>query len=676
MFRQYLIKDWRSNLFMVGVVLILMVIFLPIPTYLLDFLQILNFSIALLILLLTFCTDKPLSFSTFPSIILIATLFRLALNISATRLILSDGDAGEVIAAIGEFVVAGNYVIGFIVFIIFVVVQYVVVTNGAQRVAEVAARFTLDSMPGKQMAIDADMNMGLIDENEARERRANIEREANFYGAMDGATKFVKGDAIAGIIIILINIIGGVSIGVGQNGMSWGDALTTYSLLTVGDGIVTQIPSLIIAVATGIIITRAATDYELSHEIGRQVSSHPRTLILVTFALVVGLFFEGLPTMPILLTAIIFAAGVWWAIKSKGAMEVQDTDTDDKEDLVNYIKVHPIEIRLGEHLKKNVESGNWALETRLEALKKSVAKDYGYIMPDIRFKADSELGEEGYEIHVHGSRLGKGEIRSDKTLVISDAKALSELSGEETKEPAYGLPALWIDQEHRSLAQGRFLTLVEPEMVIFTHISEVIKNNLHDVISRKDVEQIIARVRQDNTSLVEEIIPGLLSVSDVHRLLRLLMNEKVSIRHIELILEAASEHAAVEEKNVEKLVERVRERLASRLCDRYLDNDDQLNVITMTPQLESMLKRAIGTGSQSGQVAPGEVESILQQLVGQCDAVMAKGLDPVLLCSASIRSPLRKITERVIPRLAVISAQEVKGVKGVRTIGKLTYRES
>ncbi|HDL9461470.1 TPA: FHIPEP family type III secretion protein, partial [Vibrio cholerae] len=251
MFRQYLIKDWRSNLFMVGVVLILMVIFLPIPTYLLDFLQILNFSIALLILLLTFCTDKPLSFSTFPSIILIATLFRLALNISATRLILSDGDAGEVIAAIGEFVVAGNYVIGFIVFIIFVVVQYVVVTNGAQRVAEVAARFTLDSMPGKQMAIDADMNMGLIDENEARERRANIEREANFYGAMDGATKFVKGDAIAGIIIILINIIGGVSIGVGQNGMSWGDALTKYSLLTVGDGIVTQIPSLIIAVATG-----------------------------------------------------------------------------------------------------------------------------------------------------------------------------------------------------------------------------------------------------------------------------------------------------------------------------------------------------------------------------------------------------------------------------------------
>ncbi|WP_318468211.1 flagellar biosynthesis protein FlhA [Photobacterium leiognathi] len=676
MFRQYLIKDWRSNLFIIGVVLILMVIFVPIPTYLLDFLQIVNFSVALLILLLTFCTDKPLSFSTFPSIILIATLFRLALNISATRLILSDGDAGDVIAAIGEFVVAGNYIIGFIVFIIFVVVQYVVVTNGAQRVAEVAARFTLDSMPGKQMAIDADMNMGLIDEKEAKERRSNIEREANFYGAMDGATKFVKGDAIAGIIIILINIIGGVSVGVGQNGMSWGDALTMYSLLTIGDGIVTQIPSLIIAVATGIIITRAATDYELSHEIGRQVSSHPRTLILVTLALVVSLFFDGLPTMPILLTALIFGVGVWWAIKGKDVTEVQDTNTDQKEDLVDYIKVHPIEIRLGEQLKKTVESGHWGLETRLEALKKSVAKDFGFIMPEIRFKADSELDEEGYEIHVHGSRLGKGEIRREKTLVISDAKVLSELNGEDTKEPAYGLPALWVEHEQKSIAQSRSCTLVEPEMVIFTHISEVIKANLHDVISRKDVEQIIARVKQDNASLIDEIIPNVLSISDVHRLLRFLMNEKVSIRHIELILEAASEHAAAEDKNIEKLVERVRERLASRLCDPYLDNEEQLNVITMTPQLESMLKRAIGSDAQGGQVAPGEVEATLQQLVSQCESVMSKGLEPVLLCSASIRAPLRKITERVIPRLAVISAQEVKGVKAVRTIGKLTFRES
>ncbi len=292
-------KDWHSNLFIIGVVMILMVIFIPVPAALLDFLQIVNFSVALLILLLTFCTDKPLSFSTFPSIILIATLFRLALNISATRLILGDGDAGQVIGAIGEFVVAGNYVIGFVVFIILVVVQYVVVTNGAQRVAEVAARFTLDSMPGKQMAIDADMNMGLIDEHEAKERRSNIEREASFYGAMDGATKFVKGDAIAGIIIILIDIIGGVSVGVAQHGMSWGDALSKYSLLTIGDGIVTQIPSLIIAVATGIIITRAATDYELSREIGRQVSSHPRTLIMVTLALIGALFLEGLPTLPI-----------------------------------------------------------------------------------------------------------------------------------------------------------------------------------------------------------------------------------------------------------------------------------------------------------------------------------------------------------------------------------------
>ncbi|QUJ68508.1 FHIPEP family type III secretion protein [Photobacterium sp. GJ3] len=676
MFKQYMLKDWHSNLFIIGVVLILMVIFLPVPPEVLDFLQIINFSVALLILLLTFCTDKPLSFSTFPSIILIATLFRLSLNISATRLILSEGEAGHVIGAIGEFVVAGNYVIGFIVFIILVVVQYVVVTNGAQRVAEVAARFTLDSMPGKQMAIDADMNMGLIDEHEARERRSNIEREANFYGAMDGATKFVKGDAIAGIIIILIDIIGGVSVGVAQHGMKWGEALTKYSLLTVGDGIVTQIPSLIIAVATGIIITRAATDYELSREIGRQVSSHPRTLILVTLALILALFLDGLPTLPILLAIAIFGGCVWWAIKSNHVIEVQDTETDSKDDLVDYIKIHPIEVRLGKELKRNIESGHWALDKRLEALKKLVAKDFGYILPDIQFKADSELGEDRYEIHIHGSRIGKGQIQSNRMMVISAPEILAEMTGEATKEPAYGLPALWVDESMRSIAKSRSCTIVEPEMIIFTHISEAIKNNLQDVLSRKDVEQVLNRLKQDNASLVEEIVPQLLSISDLHRLLRLLLSEKVSIRHIELILEAASEHASAEDKNIEKLVEKVRERLALRLCERYLDAEEHLNVITMTPQLESMLKRAIGGDSQDGQIAPGEVESVLQQLVRQCESVMEKGLEPVLLCSGTLRAPLRKITERVVPRLAVISAQEVKGIQLIRTVGQLTHGES
>lgn len=672
MFKEYLVKDWTSNLFIIGVVLILTVIFLPVPPELLDFLQIINFSVALLILLLTFCTDKPLSFSTFPSIILIATLFRLALNISATRLILGEGDAGEVIGAIGEFVVSGNYIIGFIVFIILVVVQYVVVTNGAQRVAEVAARFTLDSMPGKQMAIDADMNMGLIDEQEAKDRRATIEKEANFYGAMDGATKFVKGDAIAGIIIILIDIVGGVAVGVTQHGMSWNDALTLYSLLTVGDGIVTQIPSLIIAVATGIIITRAATDYELSHEIGKQVASHPRTLILVTLALCLALVFGALPTLPLLLAIALFALGAFWAIRSKEvATQPTDKDQSEKEDLKEMIKVRPIELVFGSTLKSLKDEGNWNLDARLEALKVSIAKDFGFILPNIHVTQNEEIEAEAYEIYIHGARYARGTVRPDKTLAIGQLEHLKNIEGEETKEPAYGLPALWIDEEQRSIAQSQSCTLVDAEMILFTHISETLKLYMHEIISRADVESALHHLKADNSSLVEELIPQALSISDVHQILRLLLAEKVSIRHIELILEACSENSDLA-KNPNAIVEKIRERLALRLCERYLDSDDSLNVITISPVVEARLKAALVGPVGDAPASPSDVESVISQLVAQSESLIAQGLEPVLLCSSTLRLPLRQITERVIPKLAVLSALEVKGVPAVKTVGQVS----
>ncbi|MCE2597108.1 flagellar biosynthesis protein FlhA [Motilimonas cestriensis] len=672
MFKQEMLKNWHSNLFILGVVLILMVIFLPIPPALLDVLQILNFSIALLILLLTFCIDKPLSFSTFPSIILIATLFRLALNISATRLILGEGDAGEVIGAIGSFVVAGNYVIGFIVFIILIVVQWVVVTNGAQRVAEVAARFTLDSMPGKQMAIDADLNMGLIDAEEAKERRSNIEREANFYGSMDGATKFVKGDAIAGIIIILIDIVGGLAIGVMQNGMEWGDALAKYSLLTIGDGIVTQIPSLIIAVATGIIITRAATDSELSREIGKQIAAHPRTLLMVTFALFVALFLDGFPVFPIILIGSLFALTSWWAIRAQ--KDTQPTETkeslSEREDLGDLIKVFPIEVRAGLQLKTKIDSDEWTINLRLEALKKQVALEYGLILPSIIFKADKQLSVDAYEIHLQGTKYGKGVIKLDKIMAITTQKLDGTLIGEETKEPAYGLPAVWVDNENKELALQKMFTLVEPEMVLFTHLSELIKNNLYELVTRKEVESILARAKKDNASLVEELVPNTLTPGDIQRVLRLLLKEKVSIRYVELILEALAE-SSTEGKDAEKLTERVRERLASRLCDRYLDEDDYLNVITITPQLEGRLKQLLVSGGESG-VDPRVVDSTIKQLMKFTEAMITEGKEPVLLCTSSLRAPLRKVIERVIPKLAVISAQEINGVKNVRTAGKVT----
>ncbi len=672
LFKEYLVKDWTSNLFIIGVVSILMVIFLPIPPELLDFLQIINFSVALLILLLTFCTDKPLRFSTFPSIILIATLFRLALNISATRLILGEGDAGDVIGAIGEFVVSGNYIIGFIVFIILVVVQYVVVTNGAQRVAEVAARFTLDSMPGKQMAIDADMNMGLIDEQEAKERRATIEKEANFYGAMDGATKFVKGDAIAGIIIILIDIVGGVAVGVTQHGMSWNDALTLYSLLTVGDGIVTQIPSLIIAVATGIIITRAATDYELSHEIGKQVASHPRTLIMVTLALCIALSFGVLPTLPLILAIALFGVGVFWAIKSKEEQNKTASCVQDaKEDLNEIIKVHPIEMMFGSTLNSLMVDGQWQLHSRLEALRTSIAMDFGLIIPDIKISKGEDVEKDAYEIYIHGARYARGIVRPHKTLAIGKIEHLKNIEGEETKEPAYGLPALWIENGQRSLAQSQSCTLVDAEMVLITHISETLKSQMHEIISRTNVESILNKVKSSNSSLVDEIISQTMSISDIHQTLRLLLAEKVSIRPIGLILESCSENSDLG-KNPSALVERIRERLSLRLCERYLDIEDSLNVITISPIVEARLKATLLSTYADEPASPSDVESVIAQLASESETLISKGLAPVLLCSSTLRLPLRQITERVIPKLVVLSALEVKGVLSVKTVGQVS----
>lgn len=673
-FKQYILSDWQSNIFIIAVVLILMVIFLPLPAFVLDFLQIINFSIALLILLLTFCTDKPLSFSTFPSIILLATLFRLALNISATRLILGDGDAGEVISAIGEFVVAGNYVIGFIVFIILIVVQYLVITNGAQRVAEVAARFTLDSMPGKQMAIDADMNMGLIDEVEAKERRANVEKEANFYGTMDGATKFVKGDAIAGIIIILIDIIGGISIGVSQHGLTWGEALAKYSLLTIGDGIVTQIPSLIIAVSTGIIITRAATDYELSKEIGKQVSSHPRALIMVTLALAVSLFLDGLPKIPIILVIIFFIAAIWRSVKKQDEVIVEDDESDsEQENLMNYLKVYPIQLSLGAQLYEQYISEQWTLNTRWETLKKQIAIDYGYILPQIKVKRDDDIDGLSYSFLVHGSSRGKGQLNIEKSMVIGSEESLLSLEGDEAKEPAYGLPAKWINQDMLAIANKQSLMVVQPEMVLFTHVSEIVKNNLHEVISRKDLTLIISLLKKENPALVEDVIPSILNMSEFLQIIRLLLKERVNIKYIELIFEAIAENTNGDNKNIEHIVEKIRERLSIRICERYLDNDEQLNVITMTPQLELIFKQIINHGNEESKVEPHVVENVLQQLLSQCDNIMSKGIEPVLLCPGSIRAPLRKITERLVPKLAIISAQEVHGVRNVKTIGKLNH---
>lgn len=652
----------------IAVIGILLVLFAPIPTVLLDLLLLTNFAVALLVLLVTFDTDKPLSFSTFPSLLLMTTLFRLSLNIAATRLILTDGDAGKVIGAIGSHVVSGNYVIGFVVFLILVVVQYVVVTSGAQRVAEVAARFTLDSLPGKQMSIDADLNMGLIDQDEAKKRRSQLERESNFYGAMDGASKFVKGDAVAGIIIIAINIIGGLSVGLLQKGMSWGDALHHYTLLTVGDGIVTQIPSLIIAVGAGIIITRAATDARLGQELGRQVSAYPKMLVVVALVTLFLIMMPGLPVAPLLLLCLVFSAAAWFAWRKK-RRTVDQPDSDDRgvkgqvedgEDLYALMTSQPFELRLSADLASHVLSASSTLSLRIDNLRKQFARDYGFALPELHVLLEKKLGTGTYQVCVQGAVIANGELAFDKLLAINPGNATLALEGRATREPTYGLAALWIDPAQRNQARIAGHTLVEPDTVLLTHLSELARRYAPDFLTRAETERLVEKKREALGSLVDELIPQVLSYSDIQRVLQLLLREQVPIRNLETILEVLVDTGRTQ-KNAEDLAEKVRERLGAVLYERLLDKNGELNVLTLAPQLEGYMLTATRPreGLQGALLPARELEQFVASLAREAERQLGANKQPVLLCAAPLRRVLRAFMARAVPHLAVLSVNEV-----------------
>lgn len=664
---------WMQNVFgtrselvlVVAMVGILLVLFTPIPALLLDFLLILNFSIGLLILLLTFYTDKPLAFSTFPTILLIATLFRLSLNIASTRLILEEGYAGEVISAIGEYVVGGNYVIGLVVFAILIVVQYVVVTNGAQRVAEVAARFTLDSMPGKQMSIDADLNMGLIDEKEAKERRKNIEKEASFYGAMDGASKFVKGDAIAGIIIVLINIVGGLTVGLAQRGLSWGEALHSYTLLTVGDGIVTQIPALVISTATGIIVTRAATDAMFGEEIARQITRYPKSLVVVALGLAGLLLLPGVPWFPVLVILLLASAGAYFAFRAKDIVDAEEPEqqpqtSSAEQDLYQDIQVDPIEIFAGDNLVELIGQDSGQFMDRIRQFRKQFALDMGFVFPPVKIKDNYSGDSTRYRVTIYGAKIDEGELYPNALLAISPTEKRQPLEGIETKDPTYGLPAVWINQDQRQDAKKKNYTLVDPLTVIVTHFSEIIRNYAPELLTRSETERLLARVRSSQPALVEELIPALLSLSDVQHVLQQLLTEKVSIRNIELIIEALIEHGKVS-KNAEDLAERVRANLARSICESLLDKDGRLQVVTLDPLFEQTLIGGVRqTENRSTLIVdPMTTERLIKQLSAQAEKMMARNMRPVLLVSPSLRRHVRKLIARVLPLYSVLSLSEI-----------------
>lgn len=674
----------HSDVAMVLLVLgILVVLFAPIPSPVLDFLILTNFSFALLILLLTFYMERPVEFSTFPSLLLVVTLFRLSLNVAATRLILSDGDAGRVISAVGAYVVGGNYVIGLIVFLILIVVQYVVITSGAQRVSEVAARFTLDSMPGQQMSIDADLNMGFIDQAEAQARRKNIEKEAAFYGAMDGASKFVKGDAIAGIIILLIDIIGGLVIGVMQHKLPWDQALRTYTLLTIGDGIVTQVPALVIAVGTGIIVTRSASDGNLSDEVLKQITSFPKTLLLVAISLFGLLLMPGIPAWPTL-TLMTLVGLVAWIAYRNAANNVGDGELDavgsatgsdavsideKTNDPLTLLPVEPIEIHVGSQWIPLVSQAGSVFMERIATFRTQHAQEYGLILPRVRFKDAVRLGTSRYEIQLDGVICGRGEAKLDRILAIHPTGKTDLIIGEVTKDPTYGLPAVWIEESQREAAAAAKFTLVDAPTVFMTHLTEVLRRESATLLTRAETDRLLARVRQTQTSLVEELIPTVLSVSDVQRVLQNLLREKVSIRHLEAILETLAD-AGRHSKDVNHLTEVVRQRLGQAICQSLLGDAPALQVMTLDPTIESQLMQRVHAAMvpiEEGQAArpqpfvlePKLAEQIMGKLVQQAERMMKNNLLPVLLCSPELRRHVRALSERVMPHLRVLSMTEI-----------------
>ena len=647
-----------------SVIGILGVLFTPIPSGLLDFLLVTNFSFALLILLLTFYVEKPLEFSTFPSLLLIATLFRLSLNIAATRLILNDADAGEVIGAVGEHVVSGNYVIGMIVFLVLIVVQYVVVTNGAQRVAEVAARFTLDSMPGKQMSIDADMNIGIIDEREAQERRKEIEKEGNFYGAMDGASKFVKGDAIAGIIIILIDILGGLTIGMG-----WGEALQTYTLLTVGDGIVTQIPALIISTGTGIIVTRAASDEFLSKEISSQLTAYPKTLFLIAIGLAALLLMPGLPVFPIIVVLMVFGLLSYFAYQGKEAKreEAQELDNETSDDVYGLLTVDPIEIKIGKGLVSLVEEDDSVFMEKIVSFRKQYAKEMGFVIPKVRIKDDKKLELNTYKIFVNDVLVASGEIFLDKYLAINPGTVQEIIEGDAIKDPTYGLDSVWVEQDRSDIARAAGYTLVDPATVLITHVSETIKKHISELVTRSETEVLVNRVREKEPGLVDELVPNVLTLSEIQKVIQNLIKENVTILNLPAILEVLVDEGKAN-KDIKILTEKVRMKLASNIC-QTLSREGELQVLTLEPNIEHKLAQGIMNQNNSLVLEPKYAEQLLIKLSTYVEKMTRANLSPVLVTAPELRTHVREFTNRIIPQLSILSISEISNIVNIKSFG-------
>ena len=663
----------------VGVIAILMVMVVPLPPLVIDLLLSLSITVAIVILLMSMFVLKPLEFSVFPSVLLTVTLFRLSLNVASTRLILLHGSegtgaAGQVIKAFGTFVVGGNYVVGLVVFTVLTLINFVVITKGATRIAEVAARFTLDAMPGKQMSIDADLNAGLISETDARRRRSEIEREADFYGAMDGASKFVRGDAIAGVVIIFINIVGGLIIGVLQQGMDITDAARNYTLLTIGDGLVTQVPALIISTAAGMLVTRSTSSSNLGQDITEQLFVQPKAIGTAAAILFVFALIPGMPKVSFLLIAAGAGFLAWRLIKAaptaqeSAEEEAAPPSAIETVDLLLPLDLLEIEVGYGLIGYVDVAQGGELLQ-RIKSLRRQLAVEMGFVIPAIHIRDNLQLKPNQYTVILKGVEIARGELLPGHWLALTSDKT-PRVKGIETKEPAFGLPAVWIAEKEKESVQARGVVVVDPATVVTTHLTEIVKAHADELLGRQEVQSLIDNLAKTYPRVVEELIPKVVSAGTLHRVLQRLLRERISIRDLLTVLETLADYAPLT-KNIDILTGYVRQALARTITKQYRDSEGGITVVMLSPEIEDKISQSVQHTEYESylSVDPNWVQKVVRGVQKFLGTFASRGLQPIVLCSPGARIHFRKVLEKFVPNIIVLSHNEITHDVNIKSLG-------
>ena len=663
------------------IALIVSLLIIPIPTALIDGLLVFNLILSIVVLLVTMYNNEPLQFSMFPSLLLVTTLFRLGLYISTTRAILSTGAAGSVVNSFGSIIIGDNFVVGIVIFIILVIVQFIVITTGTARISEVTARFTLDAMPGKQMAIDADLNSGLITEDEAKTRRRNVQREADFYGAMDGASKFVKGDATASIIIAAVNLIGGFIVGATQQNMDLMTSLQTFGRIAIGAGLAIQIPTLLISTAADIIVTRVASDSDLGQDLSKQLFTQPRALMITGILIIFFGMIPGLPKLPFFIMGGLTGGASYFINQSSRRAAIAEEELEVKEEapavsdnLIDVLQIDPMELEIGYSLIPLVDpdQGGEILD-RITLMRRQIALDLGYVVPPIRIRDNIQIAPSEYRIKIKGSDIARSSVFLDQLLAIDSGMTVATIDGTETREPAFGLTAYWISPERREEAEVMGYTVVDPTSAMITHLSEITKKYAHELISRQDVQQLLDNIKQSYPVVVEEVVPGVLTVGEIQQVLQGLLAERVSIRDMTTLLEALGDSAR-NTRNIDILTEYARQAIGRSICHQHQSEDGKLDVIAVDPLIEKEIVDSVEYTDQGIVISldPARTQQILESLSNTLEEVLRQGRSPVILCSTNIRRPLRKIAERKLPNLAVLSYNEIAPEFELQSVGMVS----